>query len=639
MQKNLDSLIKYRFKDTLKKAINDYFYTVEINELDLDLGREDVILDTLEVNELSDYKFWYGDAPGSTLWIGIRLKASLQADGTAYNGPDIGEVVFSQQVEHYFCLVCFGDLAQNFQTFKVQKVYAGYLKPKSYFELSNNLIPILKKEELDDYATSIVENVYPEALEEPQPIDEMEFAKRIDLNIVYKDFEDDDVLGQIHFEDTDILAYANYGEYLFSEDEGSVVVSKGTAIIDGSTRDSQYSGKARNTVIHECIHWYKDQKPILLAKMLKKQKSAVLCCKKGDIYSQSDPQSWIEWHARALAPRVLMPKKPFIEMAEYFITQEIVENPELPEPDIYAQVVKDLAAFFGVSQSSARIRMTDLGFDKAKGVLYWCDGDYVPSYTTTTGDFPENYSYILSVSDLYEIIQDSPEIYAALQDRSILYLEKHLVKNRKEFLEYDKETGNLQLTRYARTHIDQSCYPIYRNYYLITDEVKRARRSCLNRDLNSNYGYDVSSIPDIEIEDISDEERFVRATTDIDALIDGFPDDPKEDLNYCLKWAEMTQEELAEASHMKLRQLQRYLAGEVKNPKREAILAICAGMRLPSEAIRVVLEDLGLQLSPKNKIHRMYAHLIDHCSELGIDKWNSFLEAKGAPPLKLAEEL
>lgn len=283
MQKNLDSMIKYRFKDTLKKAINDYFYTVEINELDLDLGREDVILDTLAVNELSDYTFWYGDAPGSTLWIGIRLKASLQADGTAYNGPDIGEVVYSRQVEHYFFLVCFGDLAQNFQTFEVQKVYAGYLKPKSYFELSNNLIPILKKEELDDYATSIVENVYPEALEEPQPIDEMEFAKRIGLSIVYKDFEDDDVLGQIHFEDTDILAYANYGEYLFSEDEGSVVVSKGTAIIDGSTRDSQYSGKARNTVIHECIHWYKDQKPILLAKMLKKQKSAILCCKKGDI--------------------------------------------------------------------------------------------------------------------------------------------------------------------------------------------------------------------------------------------------------------------------------------------------------------------------------------------------------------------
>ena len=74
-------------------------------------------------------------------------------------------------------------------------------------------------------------------------------------------------------------------------------------------------------------------------------------------------EDWLEWQARGIAPRILMPPVQFDEMANRFIGEfSTAKTCNSSRHLLHRYVVNSLAAFFNVSKQSAEIRLGERGF-------------------------------------------------------------------------------------------------------------------------------------------------------------------------------------------------------------------------------------------------------------------------------------
>jgi Zn-dependent peptidase ImmA (M78 family) len=70
----------------------------------------------------------------------------------------------------------------------------------------------------------------------------------------------------------------------------------------------------------------------------------------------------MEWQARGIAPRILMPPEQFDEMATRYIEEHSNEAGLRGSWYLNCAVVNSLADFFQVSKQSAEIRLNERGY-------------------------------------------------------------------------------------------------------------------------------------------------------------------------------------------------------------------------------------------------------------------------------------
>ena len=120
---------------------------------------------------------------------------------------------------------------------------------------------------------------------------------------------------------------------VYDTNQGDYVPSfypAGTLLFDPDSEWIYGEGSKRNTLIHEMIHWDKDQTYFkILERKSRKTKEELypIMCRQsrrdfeppsGKRTKQNEVE-WLEWQAHRLAPRVLMPKAMFIKKAEEFL--------------------------------------------------------------------------------------------------------------------------------------------------------------------------------------------------------------------------------------------------------------------------------------------------------------------------------
>ena len=153
-------------------------------------------------------------------------------------------------------------------------------------------------------------------------------------------------------------------------------VEAGTIIIDYDKYFDRPIGAYRNTVIHEAVHWFFHRNYFELRLCLNNNLTSYTCYKKDNCVYEDDIY-WMEWQAKKLAPRILMPKKPSIMKSEELENKYL--NDDSLESNIvkYETIIKEFADFFGVTIQSARIRFLELNRKYAEGVLNYIDNDYI----------------------------------------------------------------------------------------------------------------------------------------------------------------------------------------------------------------------------------------------------------------------
>jgi len=189
-----------RFYNELFAAIQSY--TAEnYQDLDLRLYR----VRTIGGIELSDIEVKFvsiNDLPDMKIEFDVAVEAELEARESDYHYDE------SETCKQWFMLKCSGDLNCNLDDFAISSVTEYTSKNKQPKPMSDSLVPIINREQLESVATDILRRNYPEALQTPMAVEPQKLAEKMGLEIQMREITKDfSVFGQIYFHDCDTEFY------------------------------------------------------------------------------------------------------------------------------------------------------------------------------------------------------------------------------------------------------------------------------------------------------------------------------------------------------------------------------------------------------------------------------------------------
>lgn len=298
------------------------------------------------------------------------------------------------------------------------------VKFDSETQLDSTLLPYMYQTKYEEEAEQFLNTFYSSALKLPQPIDPLIAINRLGLTLVESSLSPDgSIRGQSHFRSEIARVYDHtYNSYK------SLVVSEGTVIYDAS---KFVKGNKNLTLIHEVYHQYRHRPHIMMKEFLLSQ----------DDYKRRDKdfknaRMWIEKQAKVVPPRILMPRSTFCKKALELITEIAEQNKRTGMLDILQITIEELADFFHVSKQSARVRLIELGFNEAKGVLEYVDSRYINNYAFDAEKVGRNQTLTVSEQQMFDLYVSDSEFRDLIDSKRYIYLDGHVVVNSPEVVWY-----------------------------------------------------------------------------------------------------------------------------------------------------------------------------------------------------------
>lgn len=233
-QRSFTSYVADRFYNELFAAISDF---AEENSDDLNLRLYQV--NRIRGIELSDITIKYvsvNNFPGSEIEFEVAIEAEFNVREADYH-YDTDE--FTNQ---WFMVKCKGDLACGLGDFQITGISIYNGKNRQPKPMSDALVPIISKDNLEAVATDFLRRNNPKVLLQPMAIDPLELAKSMGLSVKLKRItEDCSIFGQIFFQDSTAEIY---DEKLCQSVEEEV--SAKTILLDPETYFLYNLGKVNN---------------------------------------------------------------------------------------------------------------------------------------------------------------------------------------------------------------------------------------------------------------------------------------------------------------------------------------------------------------------------------------------------------
>lgn len=213
---------------------------------------------------------------------------------------------------------------------------------------SETLLPYIPPSEYDNVAKEFLERYYPGALSKPQKIPILDVARNdvgLDVQFICLS-EESDIYGMTIFEDGNVEIY-DPDEYLYD----TKFFKRKTVLIDPKAVNKTNIGCRNNTIAHECVHWFKHRMYYRMQKYTLPKKAKYCKCSVNNLSLYSDEEEIMEKQAIGIAPRILMPRQTFWEVARSY--DKLTE---------YSwREISEIAEFFGVSKQSVSIRLSECG--------------------------------------------------------------------------------------------------------------------------------------------------------------------------------------------------------------------------------------------------------------------------------------
>ncbi|WP_423363035.1 ImmA/IrrE family metallo-endopeptidase [Mycoplasma sp. P36-A1] len=255
------------------------------------------------------------------------------------------------------------------------------------------------------------------------------------LTVIYKEIIDDcSIFDQIFFQVTEV--------------DGKEVKA-GTMFVDSRVAEIRNIEALNNTVIHECVHWHKHRLAFELVRLYEPELSNIVATVEefdGIKSSHLMAIDWMEWHARALAPKILLPNKMFKQHVDFIQREYNLRNNGKQKS--YEELIDQLSTSFEVSKLAAKIRLVECGFEQAIVAYNWIDGHYVQAHTWKTETL--NPKQTFTTDTLNAALQSviDPELREKLNSGKYIYIDSHFVLNTPKYVEIEI-FGDIVLTEYA----------------------------------------------------------------------------------------------------------------------------------------------------------------------------------------------
>lgn len=585
---------------------------------------------------LSDFEVKYielADSEENGILFDVVVSAEIEIAETVRRNREI------DGIEQWFRISCSADLNDGIQNLHISGIQI-YTKSRKNIQgsLSEYLVPIIYKEQLDGVAETFLAKYYPEALAEPKPVPAREVAKRMGLGVqevhITKNCY---VFGQVCFSDCEMQYYdSDAREYK------PLTVKRGTILVDPNVYFMRNVGSVNNTIIHECVHWDLHKKFFELEKLYNKEARSIRCQVQEGIRPERNrtPLDWMEWQANALAPRILMPVKQVRQKIEELIekNKRVLQTDNMA--DVMESVVFELSDFFEVSKQAAKIRMIDLGYTEAIGVLTYVDDRYISNYAFERSALKNNQTFTIGIQDALIEYALNPDFRQLIDSGKYVYVDAHFCINDTKYIRRN-ENGYAELTDCARQHIDECCLifdiKVRRNdkygikYYtecvlfrnIVSDTIIEAKYS-------SSLQNQRTEARAVELKKIGAEakltENILRA---VPATLSGT-------LVAHMKRLNITVEKLAERSLLHTKTIQRMRNNEGYQPELATIVAVCIGLQLNPVLSADMIRKSGNTFRATEE-HIIYQMLLNSYYQNSIYECNEVLLANNCKPLTKEE--
>ena len=318
-------------------------------------------------------------------------------------------------------------------------------KDKTGITVDKYLIPVLKDKDYFFMSRVILYSFMPEQIDSEQPFDPERWIREMGLTLKYGCFPENGVLGEYFFGFGTVETQdAETGEMTSSD------INPGTVVINRSILRSE--GSRCITLAHEGAHHYLDRFFFLLQKTHGHEYCSYLCKRRKAGEKEEErwaPVELMEMQANKLPGYLMIQEKPGKAYAEKLMASYGGER----SLDNMRSLIRDMAEHFHTTETTARTRLLDLGYNEVRGLLRSANGRLVPSYLS---DLSGNDIYLVSESEGIQEYLRNPDFRAVLNSGKYLYAEGHYCRNEREYLFYD-QFGCRHLSAYARNHMSECC--------------------------------------------------------------------------------------------------------------------------------------------------------------------------------------
>jgi len=579
-----------RFGNGLYAAIEGYT-SENYNELNLRLYK----VRNIGGVELSDIEVKFvsvNDLPGMKIEFDVVVEAELEVRESDYHYDEF------ENCSQWFMLKCSGDLERNLDDFSISGITEYTNKNKQPKPMSDSLVPIINREQLESVATDFLRRNYPEALKTPKAIEPQVLAEKMGLSVELREITKDfSVFGQLYFHDCDAELYDSDCDELVKTS-----VSARTIFVDPKAYFLRNLGSVNNTIVHECVHWDLHRKAFELERLYNSNATRIRCQVIGGIKDNGrDATDWMEWQANSLAPRIQMPLSTFKTKAFEYIKQFRAEMGTSELIDVMEPVIDALATFFCVSRIAAKIRMIDAGYEEAVGTFTYIDGHYVKPHGFRKGSIKVNQTFSISAQDAAVERLVNPELRALTDSGDYLFIDNHYVYNAPLYVQAG-ENGKLELTDYARSHMDECCLVF--DMTVTSKVAAKYHTECfLNREpsditfeVKYHNGYQNAPQDRQVAMRKKQQEEYI-------AVRKQMTDNPEQCMKLLLDWRGMKYTDLGDAIDRDPKTISRIVRGETA-PSVETAALICFGLHLPPILSEKLMEVLNCKLQPMKMEHQ-----------------------------------
>ena len=275
-----------------------------------------------------------------------------------------------------------------------------------------------------------------------------------------------------------------------------------------------------------------------------------------------------------------MPAEPLKAKANEYIGRFMRETNVNNTFDVMEMVISQLETDFVVSKQAAKIRLVELGFEETVGTFTYIDGHYVRPHSFRKGAIKVNQTFSLSAQDAAIERFINPELRQLTASGDYLFVDNHYVYNAPLYVQPD-EFGDLQLTDYARAHMDECCLAFDMKVTSRVGSENEYHTACfLNREdsditfeIHFHNGYqNAPQARQVAYRKKQKEEEL--------AIRKQMTDDSLQYIQLIMDWRKVKYTELGKVIDRDPKTLSRIVKGEME-PSQDTLILICFGLHLP----------------------------------------------------------
>lgn len=552
----------------------------------------------------------------------LKVVGSLEVRGYSRYGQetDSGETWLNIHISY--------KLDDGIKYFSIIKVEDADNKVEFKSEFTDNFVPIISSNMLENVANQILKTYQPNMLETPRALDINELLALLNVELIERKLsKDNSVLGEIVFKDMKINVFEE------NDQPSTIRVSKGTIIVDPTIKDLRNLGSYNNTVVHELVHWilhrnYQECRMILDSRA---NTSFIDTSSESTALNWTETE-WMEWHANSIAPRLLMPKKTTKQKVNELFTEYSLKYSENLKSNMFEQVIDDIADFFQVSRLAAKIRLQQLGYKEFEGIYNFVGNQYLRSYSFELKALASNQTFTISFPKACLLNINNENFRELMDTHRYVYVDSHFCLNNSKYVNM-VEFGVYEMTDYAYEHMDECCL-VFDIYY------KNDRKKDISiTTFNEYIMYRGKTSVEIEVDfseylsvidgkiEVQDGEIFKELAKIVEELPNTFP----KTLSFHRKRKNLTQENLEEVTGISVATIRRLEKSNEANRSVEHLMALSLGMKLYPTLSYDLFDKSGNTLRNELATHLAYKMVLNTYYHLGAQECNDWLVGMGIP--------